>query len=301
MATVIINKKSKNDLKCIKTKDLNSGNYNFPDFLIIGPQRTGTTWLHHNLVFHPQIFMPLEKELFFFNNLSASEAQNKFTSDRLEWYSKKFCVSNPANISYLLKECLKNYSTGVSGILERLKTFFSGSLVKGEATASYAVMDETIIQDIVTLNPSMKVIMFIRHPYERAWSHAKKDLMREKNRPFEEISYDEITNFFAQDYQVRCGHYTEIMSKWEKYLQKDSFYIGIFDQIKESPLQLLLDIFNFLGVSSHKKYIKNQTAEKKINPTASRPIPKKYQEVLQKYFGEEIKLLNAKFNLNWHL
>ncbi|HIE71114.1 MAG TPA: hypothetical protein EYP98_13585, partial [Planctomycetes bacterium] len=33
----------------------------FPDFLIIGPQRTGTTWLHENLWQHPQVFIPWDK------------------------------------------------------------------------------------------------------------------------------------------------------------------------------------------------------------------------------------------------
>ena len=31
---------------------------NFPDFLIVGPQRTGTTWLFYNLRGHPEIFLP---------------------------------------------------------------------------------------------------------------------------------------------------------------------------------------------------------------------------------------------------
>ena len=38
----------------------------FPDFFIVGPQRTGTTWLHAHLRFHPQIFLAEPKELFFF-------------------------------------------------------------------------------------------------------------------------------------------------------------------------------------------------------------------------------------------
>ena len=46
-----------------------SGARPLPDFLIIGPQRTGTTWLHAHLRFHPQIFLSEPKELYFFSSL----------------------------------------------------------------------------------------------------------------------------------------------------------------------------------------------------------------------------------------
>jgi hypothetical protein len=39
----------------------------FPDFLIIGAQKAGTTWLHRNIQTHPQIWMPKEKELHYFD------------------------------------------------------------------------------------------------------------------------------------------------------------------------------------------------------------------------------------------
>ena len=38
-----------------------------PDFLGIGAQKAGTTWLHANLAKHPEIFLPKRKELHYFN------------------------------------------------------------------------------------------------------------------------------------------------------------------------------------------------------------------------------------------
>ncbi len=37
-----------------------------PNFLIIGAQRSGTTWIHRCLMEHPEVFAPAEKELDFF-------------------------------------------------------------------------------------------------------------------------------------------------------------------------------------------------------------------------------------------
>ncbi len=38
-----------------------------PNFLVIGAPRAGTTWIHHNLRQHPDIYMPGRKELHFFD------------------------------------------------------------------------------------------------------------------------------------------------------------------------------------------------------------------------------------------
>ena len=39
----------------------------FPDFLGIGAQKSGTTWLHTCLIAHPEIYLPEEKEVHFFD------------------------------------------------------------------------------------------------------------------------------------------------------------------------------------------------------------------------------------------
>ena len=39
-----------------------------PDFLGIGAQKSGTTWLHHNLSQHPGVWMPPVKELHYFDH-----------------------------------------------------------------------------------------------------------------------------------------------------------------------------------------------------------------------------------------
>lgn len=38
-----------------------------PDFIGIGAQKAGTSWLHANLMVHQQVFMPKEKELHYFD------------------------------------------------------------------------------------------------------------------------------------------------------------------------------------------------------------------------------------------
>ena len=42
----------------------------YPQFLCIGAQRSGTTWLYRNLSKHPAVWMPPHKELHYFGAAS---------------------------------------------------------------------------------------------------------------------------------------------------------------------------------------------------------------------------------------
>jgi hypothetical protein len=76
-------------LHYVRVSDPSANLRRFPDFLIAGPQRTGTTWLHAQLRFHPQIFLSEPKEIFFFSRL-ADQRNPKFQSDDLVWYLRFF-------------------------------------------------------------------------------------------------------------------------------------------------------------------------------------------------------------------
>ena len=43
-------------------------NHRFPDFLCIGAQKAGTTWLYDNLKKHPDLGLPDVKELHYFDS-----------------------------------------------------------------------------------------------------------------------------------------------------------------------------------------------------------------------------------------
>jgi hypothetical protein len=70
-----------------------------PDFIYIGPHKTGSTWLFHNFAQHPEIFVPPIKYTNYFN---------RFKDRPLSWYLKHFEEATPAQravgefgISYL--------------------------------------------------------------------------------------------------------------------------------------------------------------------------------------------------------
>jgi len=244
----------------------------FPDFLVIGPQRTGTTWLHAHLRDHPEVMLSEPKEIFFFNRLKKPN-HPKFQSADLDWYLRFF--RDPA-----WRRVWKNArSKRRFGVAYRPRA-------RGEGTASYAALEPEVIDEIVLLNPEVRAVLMVRDPLERAWSHAKKDLARDRARRLEEVAEQELIRFFKDEYQLRCARYVENFENWKTRLKPGHLFVGRFDDIGSRPRQLLLDVMSFLGVECSAQFVSADVA-RAVNPTGRDRIPGTYLAVLEDLLGEE--------------
>ncbi|HYC00542.1 MAG TPA: sulfotransferase [Candidatus Limnocylindrales bacterium] len=246
----------------------------FPDFLIIGPQRTGTTWLHANLREHPEIFLSEPKELYFFSRLKSRDSA-RFESDELDWYLSFF--DEP--LWHRLYRQWRTYRR--HGRLYR-------PLARGEATASYAAMDDDLIAEIAAISADVKIIMMVRDPVDRAWSHAKKDLVRNRGRRMADVADAEFQQFFADPYQLRCAQYEENLARWQAHFGAANVFVGSFDDVEGRPEELLARVTAFLGVSSDPRYIDPQLVRSAVNPTGQSEVPERYRRYLEQLLAEPI-------------
>src|SRR5215218_4326678 len=100
-----------------------------PDFLVVSPPKTGSTWLADNLRRHPGLFVPASKEVKYFSLFGDWLG--------LEWYLDHFIAA--------------------------------GARLKGEASPSYALLPEERIRLVRDLMPGVKLIYLMRDPLARAW------------------------------------------------------------------------------------------------------------------------------------
>lgn len=285
LVAVLINDEIRNRLCYVKVSDPAPNLERFPDFLIVGPQRTGTTWLHANLREHPEIFLAEPKELFFFSRIKTPD-HPKFCSDDLSWYLSFF--HDPV-WRFILKQ-------GLSIVRHRR---LYRPVIRGEATASYAAIDRDVIADIVTLNPNVKVVLMVRNPIDRAWSHAKKDLVRNSGRKFTEVSNQEFEEFFSDPYQLRCAQYVDNIDNWASHLNPDNLYVGSFDDIAERPIDFMVDVLRFLGVSAEISYV-GSSVNKSVNPAGSAEIPPQHRKYLVDLLSVELDKLGERYGLAWN-
>lgn len=258
----------------------------FPDFLIVGPQRTGTTWLHAQLRYHPEIFLAEPKELFFFSRLKPPR-HPKFQSDQLTWYLQFF------------RDPLWRWLGKTAIALQRYGAFYRPR-VRGEATASYAALERDVIAEIAALKPEIKVIMMIRDPVERAWSHAKKDLVRKTKRRVPDVSEQEFRAFFTDPYQRQCARYVDNCDNWASALRPGHLLVCFFDDVQVEPERLLLEVMSFLGVTSDRRYIASDVRET-VNPTEGTRIPEQYRRLLADLLAPDVDRLRQRFGVSWPL
>ena len=155
-------------LRFVRVVNSDANLRNFPDFLIVGPQRTGTTWLFQQSQ-KPSGNLPTQRKgaLLLQHIGNARPSAFSFSLPRgLPWRHGRYTQGT----------FKRNYDS-----LRKVGRFYSPR-IRGEATASYAALPEEVIREIATLNPEIKAILMIRDPLERAWSHARKDLLTEGQR-----------------------------------------------------------------------------------------------------------------------
>ena len=100
-------------------------------------------------------------------------------------------------------------------------------------------------------------------------------------RRAEDVPEAQWIEFLNRPYQVKCGSYGEIHSKWLSRVPADQFFVGDFSRVATDPLGLLRDVCGFVGVEFDERYFAAR-ARLRVNPTASSPIPARIREELER-------------------
>lgn len=226
----------------------------FPDFLGIGAQKAGSSWLWENLRCHPELFLPEQKELHFFD-------RRYHRSLRL--YTSKFAAA--------------------------------GTRMKGEITPAYSTLPIDRIQLIGAVNPRLKILLLIRDPIERAWSHAQMHLLEKVAvRSMDEVSEQEFFDHFVGADSRGKGNYLEIIAHWTSVFPREQIYIGFFEDISRRPQELLGDVFHHLGVSEPKSW-DGFPFRQIVNRGRKNPMPLPFRECLEQLYAPELALLRERF------
>ena len=277
------------------------------DFLGIGAQKAGTSWLHKNLQQHPEIWMPPRKELHYFDRslnypspsflasdefttrINSLEPHNVDFKNKLEKELKIAIKSkNDAQIQWYLKYFLGTYSDEwYHSLFEEGK-----DKVSGEITPSYSFLSREEIGHIYSLYPKLKIILILRNPIDRAWSHLRFHIRL--NKFSTDSSLEPIKEFIDSEKQVLRGDYLSILSNWSSIFPKEQIHVCFYDDIEENPQSFLDNIFNFLEVSSLE--IEKTILNTKVNVSASKKIPPEIEAYLIEKYQYDIEKLSQILN-----
>ena len=158
--------------------------------------------------------------------------------------------------------------------------------------------DPSCLELLQIMNPHVKIILFLRNPIDRAYSHWKmlRDLFRNK-LPFEYCIYDEIKNRWGENRNSKAifryhiaqrGLYYQQIENILKYFSKDNLLIIISEKIRTNPDEEHQKIFDFLGVEGyHGNFVEHFSSDDKSTLDKKSPIYKN----LKKIYNSDVKKL----------
>ncbi len=202
-----------------------------PDFLIVGTQKGGTTSLYYYLSQHPDVVSSPRKEINYFN----------------------LCANRPIG-EY------KHYFP------LRIEKSLNKRMIAGEATPDYLIYTQ-VPKFIKRVLPQVKVIILLRNPADRAYSHYAHNLMMKREwLSFEDAldieekrigknyldifssKNDMIKNFANYSYRER-GMYADQIAPFFEVFDSDNILILQSERLFKSPLEVTNECLNFLGLS----------------------------------------------------
>ncbi|GFR66597.1 bifunctional heparan sulfate N-deacetylase/N-sulfotransferase [Elysia marginata] len=201
----------------------------FPSFVIVGPQKTGTTALHTFLEAHPALKSSKKdpqyfEEVQFFNN--------------------------------------KNYAIGIDWYMKHFDDAEKG-VMQFEKSANY-FDNEFTPQRMFALLPNAKIVVILAEPARRAYSWYQH--LRSHEDPtvmnytfYEVVSSTENSPRHLRDTRNRClkpGEYATHLSRWLKFYPRNQIFLVDGDQLNKDPIMTMNKLQKFIAVTPYIDYYK---------------------------------------------
>lgn len=200
-----------------------------PKFLVIGPQKTGSTALHSFLTLHPAITSSFPstvtfEEVQFFSGPNYQRG--------IDWYMDFFPIPSNASTDFLFEKSANYFDT------------------------------ETVPKRVAALLPRAKIITILINPTDRAYSwyqhqRAHQDPVALNYTFHEVITAGPSSNAALLSLHRRClqpGAYSSHLERWLQHYQPSQLLMVDGVQFRSAPAQVMDGIQKFLGVTPYYNY-----------------------------------------------
>lgn len=271
-----------------------------PNFIGIGAQKSGTTWLHRNLQAHPQIHMP-RKEIHYFDQ-KINERSNlmkrvfgKRESDaqwrrQVKHLAVKHTIKQPSLRGLIqdTKYYMRPYDDRwYASIFEPEKGGISG-----EITPAYSAIGRKKIAHAYRLAPDAKIIFFMRNPIERVWSHAVMSFDTVEKGSVRFASEEELLRRVERDSAWVLSNYRRTLENWCSFYEEEQVFLGFLEDVYFFPEELLGRLYEFLGVDA---FFDDTLTGKKVHSRSADTMPAMIAVHLARNYHEEITWLHERF------
>jgi sulfotransferase family protein len=238
------------------------GTLPYPQFIIIGAPKCGTSWLRGTLDQHPDILVvPDEVEYF-----------SDFLDRPVEWYLNHFAA--------LLAAAPKPRST---------------PYVIGEKSARYCAIPLEQIRLVKRLLPDARLILMIRDPVTRHWAHAKRYFQKER---FDKhgggvmgVPRNELFDYFVR--MRRLSEFSQMIANWTAVFPREQLLIVSQEHTLSAPRETYDAALDHIGASRDYDPAAIGMLNMQKNRGPSVQMPDDVTEFLEDMFASERSHLSA--------
>jgi Sulfotransferase domain. len=189
---------------------------------------------------HPDFWMPPVKEVHYFDSMSKVKRNNppRCKDERDQWF-----LARLVELSALPYIDLDSYSELFTA---------KRTLLSGDITPAYSMLNDELIERIVGYFPDLKVIFLARDPVDRAWSQLSMGVRLGNIPPFDSTNPAEVLRNLLSPGVFFRSYPSKIVKRWRRYVRPDLFRIYFFDDLKEDPAGMRRSILSFLGADPDK-------------------------------------------------
>jgi hypothetical protein len=222
-----------------------------PNFFVIGAAKCGTTTLYNFLEQHNEVYMsPIKEPHFFCSDIRIENFSDEY---------KKYVASRGINFNEYIESDLKKkhwewYVDNLEGYLKLFKNVNQEKAI-GEISNGY-LFSTVAANEIKSRYPEAKIIMILRNPIERAYSHYLANLRDGRTTlPFvDEIKFDNNKTrkgwCISHNY-IEMGLYYNQVKRFLDTFPKNQILIFLNEELKSDPKNVGERIFEFIGVNPH--------------------------------------------------
>ena len=267
----IVLKKFFSSFRLLWSRNLTGTARRYPNFLCIGAQRSGTTWLYENLNRHPDIYLTPCKEVHYLDQ--------RFGPEPHRWHPSRIgCLKNRQAARQGRKaekwfHLFADSQTVDDAWYAKIFSFAPQSAVLGDITPAYAILPDMGVSHAARLMPEANIIYILRNPVERMVSGAWHELMLGRKG-------DDLPTWgeFKTELQgERCrsrSRYSQTIKIWQQYFPPQRLLIIFHDDIVSRPHYVLQKVCDHLKVSYDPSFF--PSVDTKIN--SNKAIPAEYLE-----------------------
>lgn len=272
-----------------------------PDFIGIGMERSGTSWLFKNLAVHPGIWMPPIKEIHYFD-----EVEQGRDFPRLRRHMLSRIRSRAAHIvrfpsrPELYKNTVLEYVAWDAAFFgcRRSDSWYRGLFAErftkgrvcGEITPAYAGLSKDSVWGVVNAFPGTKFILMLRHPYARLKSGLIHYFTIENKRS--RVGAVEMEAWLARDDVRRKSSIARVMENWATQVGEDKLFIGVQNDDTAKAGAFLREVYGFLGVDTAFRPPVDFMATRVNSPDAAKiDIPDSVDALMRDFSDAEMRRL----------